>query len=332
MNVRLVAGSVLVLLLSHSAPGQQMPPGVNEIGTPTQANANSAETFKQTLMRRIVSEEAAVRQAESAHATNVELSKTYMRLGLSYSDAAQWDRSEAVMERSVFLLRHASGAVGDLATAITQLASLHLLMGKFRDSEREEQEALRLREGVGDQLQIARSWSDLAILYLAKQKYEKARDFARQAEAEFVTNGRANSLDRITARFTLSEAVCALKECQSVIPLLKAALDEAKVALHPEDFPLGLGTYLLGYAYWKSGSMSVAEDYLKQGTAQMSVQLGWGHPAYLKALRCYAQFLHENKQVEAANVVERRIRQTEAVVNVHSIQTAQGMFGPNGLR
>jgi tetratricopeptide (TPR) repeat protein len=309
-----------------------MPPGVNEIGTPTQANANSAETFKQTLMRRIVLEEAAVRQAESAHATNVELSKTYMRLGLSYSDAAQWDRSEAVMERSVFLLRHASGAVGDLATAITQLASLHLLMGKFRDSEREEQEALRLREGVGDQLQIARSWSDLAILYLAKQKYEQARDFARQAEAEFVTNGRANAVDRITARFTLSEAVCALKECQSVIPLLKAALDEAKVALHPDDFPLGLGTYLLGYAYWKSGNMSEAEDYLKQGTAQMNVQLGWGHPAYLKALRCYAQFLHENKQVEAANVVERRIRQAEAVVNVHSIQTAQGMFGANGLR
>jgi hypothetical protein len=59
----------------------------------------------------------------------------------------------------------------------------------------------------------------------------------------------------------------------------------------------------------------------------MSVQLGWGHPAYLKALRCYAQFLHENQQVEAANVVERRIRQAEAVVDVHSMQTAQGMFG-----
>jgi len=332
MNVRLAASSVVVLLLSHYASGQQMPLGVNETGKPTQADTNSAEAFKQTLMRRIVLEEAAVRRAESAHATNVELSKSYMRLGLSYSDAAQWDRAEAVMERSVFLLRHASGAVGDLATAITQLASLHLLMRKFRDSEREEQEALRLREGVGDQLQIARSWSELAMFYLAKQKYEKARDFARQAEAEFVTNGRASALDRITAQFTLSEAVCALKECPSVIPLLKAALDEAKAALHPDDFPLGLGTYLLGYAYWKSGDMSEAEDYLKQGMAQMNVQLGWGHPAYLRALRCYAQFLHENKQVEAANVVERRIRQAEALVNVHSIQTAQGIFGANGLR
>jgi tetratricopeptide (TPR) repeat protein len=327
MNARLIAGSVLVLLLSHFAPGQQTPRNVDETGTPASVTTDSPDVFKQKLMRRIAQEETAVRQAESAHVTNLELGETYLRLGLSYSGAAQWERSEAVLEHAVFLLRHISVPVADQATAITQLASLHLLMGKFRESEREDQEALRLREGLGDQLQIARSRSDLAILYLAKQKYEKARDLARQAEAEFVTNGRANALDRITARFTLSEALCALRECPSVIPLLKAALDEAKATLHPDDFPLGLGIYLLGYAYWKSGNMSEAEEYLKRGTAQMNVQLGWGHPAYLKALRCYAQFLHENQQLEAAKVVERRIRQAEAVVNVHSIQTAQGMFG-----
>jgi len=48
-------------------------------------------------------------------------------------------------------------------------------------------------------------------------------------------------------------------------------------------------------------------------------------------LKFYAQFLHEDQKVEAANVVERRIRQAQAVVDVHSIQTAQGMFGANGL-
>jgi hypothetical protein len=71
---------------------------------------------------------------------------------------------------------------------------------------------------------------------------------------------------------------------------------------------------------------------MARGTDKMSLQLGWGHPSYLKALRCYAQFLHENRQSEAANVVELRIRQAEAVVDVHSIQTAQGMFGVDGLR
>jgi tetratricopeptide (TPR) repeat protein len=212
------------------------------------------------------------------------------------------------------------------------LPNPHLLMGKVRESEREDQDALRLRLALGDQLQIARSRSDLAILYLNKQKYEKARDLARQAEAEFVTNGRATAMDRISARFTISEALCYLKDCPSAIPLLKAALDEAKATMRPDDFPLGLSTFLLGYAYWKSGDIRGAAEYLERGAAQMNAQLGWGHPAYLKALGCYAQFLHENHQGEAANVVERRIRQAQAVVDVHSLQTAQGMFGIDGLR
>jgi tetratricopeptide (TPR) repeat protein len=332
MNVRLVAGPILVLLLSQGAPGQQVLRGVDEIGPPTPVTAGDAGGIKQKLMRQIALEETAIRQAESAHATNVELGEAYVRLGLLYSDAALWGRAEAGLEHAVSLLRHASEPDADLATAIGQLASVHLLMGKVRETEREDQEALRLRQELGDQLQIARSRSDLAILYLNKQKYEKARDLAREAEAEFVTNGRARAMDRITARFTLSEALCYLKDCPSAIPLLKAALDEAKATMRPDDFPLGLSTFLLGYAYWKSGDMRGAAEYLERGAAQMNTQLGWGHPAYLRALRCYAEFLHENHQGEAASVVERRIRQAKAVVDVHSMQTKQGMFGIDGLR
>lgn len=332
MNVRLVASPVLVLLLSCYAPGQQMLRGADETGPPTRVTANAADAYKQKLMRRVAVEEAAVRQAESAHETNVALSKAYVQLGLWYQTSAQWNRSEAALNHAVSLLRHTSEASADLATAIGQLASLHVMMGKFRESEREDQEALKLRLDIGDPLLIARSRDDLAILYLAKQKYEKARDLARQAEAEFVTNGRADVFDRVTVRVTLAEALCYLKECPSAIPLLKVALDEAKATLRPDDFPVGLSTFLLGYAYWKSGNMAGAAEYMDRGTVQMNAQLGWGHPAYLRALVCYAQFLHENQQVEAANVVERRIRQAEAVVDVHSIQTAQGMFGVDGFR
>ncbi len=332
MNVRLVASPILVLLLSHYAPGQQMSRGVDQTGPPTRVTANAADALKQNLMRRIALAEAAVRQAEAAHESNVVLSRTYMQLGLWCQSAAQWGRSEAALGHAVSLLRQSFEPGADLAAAISQLASLHLMMGKLRETEREEEEALRLRQDIGDPLQIARSRNDLAILYLAKQKYEKARDLSRQAEAEFVKNGRANVLDRITARLTLAEALCDLKDCTSAISLLKAAVDESKATLHPDDFPVGVGNFLLGYAYWKSGNMSEAEEYMKQGTDQMNIQLGWGHPAYLRALTFYAQFLHENRQVEAANVVERRIRQAESVVDVHSIQTAQGMFGVGGLR
>jgi tetratricopeptide (TPR) repeat protein len=332
MNVRLVASPILVLLLSQYAPGQAMSRGVDQTGLRTGAASNTADAMKQNLMRRIALAEAAVRQAEAAHESTVVLSGTYVQLGLYYQSAAQWGRAEAALDHAVSLRRQPFESGADLASALSQLATLHVMMGKLRESEREEQEALKLRQNIGDPLQIARSRNDLAILYLAKQKYERARDLARQAEAEIDKNGRADVFDRVTARVTLAEALCDLKDCPSAISLLKAALDEAKAMLHPYDFPVGLSNFLLGYAYWKSGNMSEAEEFMKAGTDQMSVQLGWGHPAYVRALTFYAQFLHENRQVEAANIVERRIRQAEAVVDVHSIQTAQGMFGISGLR
>src|SRR5258707_1051597 len=175
MNIRLVASPILVLLLSHYAPGQPMPRVADETGPPMQVAANASDVYKQKLMLRIAVEEAAVRQAESVHATNVELSKAYVQLGVWYQAAAQWERSEAALEHAISLVRHTSEAGADLATALGHLASLHVMMGKFPEAERENQEALRLRQGLGDQLLIARSRDDLAIFYVAKQKFEKAK-------------------------------------------------------------------------------------------------------------------------------------------------------------
>src|SRR5258705_7563231 len=155
MNVRLVASPILVLLLSHYAPGQQVSLGVDQTGPPTRVTANTADALKQNLMRRIALAEAAVRQAESAHESNVVLSRAYVQLGLWCQNAAQWGRSEAALNHAVALARQPFEPGVDLATAISQLASLHLMMGKLRESEREEQEALKLRQDIGDPLQIA---------------------------------------------------------------------------------------------------------------------------------------------------------------------------------
>jgi tetratricopeptide (TPR) repeat protein len=326
MNVRLVVGPVLALLLSTHAPGQQMSQEAGEIGQSVRVPP-TAGAFKQEILHRISLKEAAVRQAESAHATNVELSVLYVHLGLLYQDAALWEKSEAMLVHAVSLLRHTAEQNGNLAAALGQLGSLHIEMGKLGESEKEELEALSLRLAIGNRLQIARSWSDLAALYLMKRKFAKARDFAQQAVAEFVTNGKADVLDRMSARFALSEALCYLKDCPSAIPLLKAALDDAKTSMRPDSFAIGESDFLLGYIYWKVGNISEADMHMERGAAQMNMQLGWGHPVYFKALASYAQFLRETHRVEAANVIEHRIRQAEAIVDVRSLQTGQGAFG-----
>lgn len=330
MEIRLVVGPILAFLLSAYAPGQQMSQPTAKVD-PLRANAD-AGAFKQVLLHQIVVDEAAIRQAEAAHATSDRLSRAYLHLGRLYQDVAQWDRAEAALEHAVSLARHSPVPSEDLAEALGQLGSLHVEMGKLRDSEKEELESLKMRQDLGDRLQIARSQSDLSTLYLVKQKFVKARDLARLALAEFDTNVKAGALDRISIRFALSEALCSIKDCPSAIPVLKVAMTEAKATMRPEDFPVGLSNFLLGYAYWKSGDMAEAEEYLKRGTDLMSIQLGWGHPAYLRALKTYARFLHEDQDLEAANVVERRIRQAEAVVDVHSLGTSQGTMGFVGVQ
>jgi tetratricopeptide (TPR) repeat protein len=332
MNVRLIANPIVALLLTPFAYGQQALPGGDETRGAVNVEANAGNAFRQDLARRIAVEEGSVRQAEAGHATDGELARRYTQLSFLYQNAAQWARSEAAAEHAVSLVRHAPEPSEELAAAIGGLGSLHVAMGKLRESEKEEQEGLRLREKLGDRVELARSWNDLAELSIAQHKYAKARDFAQKAIAEFVANEKANVYDRIVARSVLSLAICYLKACPSTIPVLKEAMDEAKAKLPSGDFTIGFGEFLLGFAYWKSGSMSEAGQHMQDGTAALNRQLGWGHPAYLNALKQYEQFLRENRQVEAANIVQRRIRQAEAVVDVHSIQTAQGMFDVGGLR
>lgn len=331
MNIRLIAIPIFALMLSPFAHSQQAPPGGDEVGGHARVEANAASAFKQVLVRQVAEQEQAVRKAEAAHVTDIELVKRYAQLGISYGNLAQWPRSEAAMEHAVALARRVPEPSEELAETLVQLGSVHLSMGKLRECEKEELEGLKLREKLGDRLQIARAWNNLGELFLAQRKFQKARDVAQKAVAEVVANKQSDVFDRTVARSVLSMAICFLKDCPSTIPLLKDAIDDAKAKMQPDDFPIGLVDFLLGFAYWKSGNVPEAGQHLQDGTSAMNRQLGWGHPAYLDALKQYEQFLRETRQVEAADAIRHKIRQAEAVVDVHAIQTSQGMFGIDGL-
>jgi tetratricopeptide (TPR) repeat protein len=284
------------------------------------------------LLRRIDVYEAGVRDAESAHASDVTVAVVYGRLASLYSDAAMYSRAEMALEHAIFLLHRSAEGSGELAEDINYLGLLHLQMGDLRQAEREELEALRRRQALGASVEIARSWNALAELYFRRGKYAMARDFGQRAIDEFSADKQANVIDQISSRLNLGMVLCYMKECPSAVPLLKEAIGIARTAFRPDDFPLGEGMFLLGFAYWKSGDMSDASDYMGRGTATMKGQLGWGHPTYLNALLQYAKFLRENKRREDAEVVERQIRQTEAVVDVRSLPTRNGADGIAGLR
>ncbi len=330
MNIRPVITVVFALAYSCVLSGQQMADSRN--GQAVGGAGESGTAFKRELERRIGRMEDTARKSEASHASNLELGKIYEQLGLLYEDAAQWVRSESAVEHAVSLLRRDEASKKELAKALSDLGNLHVVMGKLRESEKEGREALRLGEELGDKLQIAHSWDDLAALSLARHKYEQARDFARQSVAAFVANEGPEPFDAISARYTLGLAYCHLKDYASAIPLLTTAIDEARAKMRGEHIPIGFGEFLLGYALWKSGDPSSASGHFEVGVAGMREQLGWGHPVYLTVLGLYSQFLRETRQLEAAKDVERQIRRAEAVVDVRSLDTRGVASGFDGLR
>lgn len=323
MNVRLVVSVVLALSFSFSLAGQQIVSNAGKLV--------GAAAVKQEREFRISLLEDAARRGEANRGPNIDLGKIYGQLGLLYQDVALWARAEAALERAVQLFRRDEASKKELAKAISELGNLHVAMGKLRDSEKEGQEALRIAEELGDKLVIAQSWDDLAGLALAQHKYERARDFAEKAVAEFVANKGSEPFEVISARYTLALADCNLGDYGHAIPLLTDAVDEARTKMSPRDLPAGFGEFLLGYALWKSGDTSAAGAHLEEGIAVVKEQLGWGHPVYLRVLEHYAQYLRETRRLEAANGVMREIRRAEAVVDVRSLETRSAPNGFDGL-
>jgi len=354
MKPRLFISLTFALLLSPCAPGQTMPAG-SEMGhglrdttgasapssmpeksdatvhgatSPADVqNGNSVSTKKQ-LLHRIDLYEDALRQAKDAHASDAELGRLYLTIGVLSDEAQLWDRAEINLEQARSLLAHSAESSRDLATTLGVLGTLHMVMRKFRQSEKEEEEALRLRENLRNPLLIARSWSDLATLYLAENKFAKAKGFAEKAIAEFGANAGTTVYDRITVRYVLGVALCMSKDCASAIAPLEDAVHEAKANLLQD----GMGDFLLGYVFWKSGNLVEGGRHMEEGMDVLNEQLGVGNPSSLVASRQYAKFLRESRRVDEAEVIERRIRQAEAVVDVHSIQAYQGGNGLAALR
>ena len=280
---------------------------------------------KPEALRRIALYEASIRQLESSTPIAGEaLLKAYQQLGSLYVYVAMYAKAEDAMRHAIALLRN--GPQDQLAAEIGQLAILHIAMGELHESEKEDFEALRIREQVGDPLGIAQVWNDLGGLYVKKRDFRKAADFAQKAMAVLGDDPRGDPIDRIAVRQTLGVALCELHDCARAIPILKESIELAKATFGPESLPVGVAGYFLGTAYWRNGDMVTAADWLSQGIASMKATLGWGHPTYLNALTKYAHFLRQRGDVQAADLVESEVRQASAVVDVRTLTAGSSAF------
>jgi tetratricopeptide (TPR) repeat protein len=313
--IRSLIAVLMMALACASANGQ--PDGMTTAAAAENVPQSNAEfPGKPELLRRIALYETAARNAEATQAGHESLVKIYTNLGALYEDASMYLKSEDAMRKAISLLE--AGPQDQLAEEIGHLAVLHVAMGELREAEKDQMEALQIRETVGDPVGIALTWNDLADLYVKQRHYKKALGYAQRAMDILGDRPDVSPPDRIAVRQTLALAFCGSRDYQSAIPLLKDAIELSKISSGADSLEVGIDYYLLGYVDWQSGDMIGAEEWMGRGITRMKVDLGWGHTIYVNAIRQYARFLKETGHMEEAASAQAEARQSEAVVDARS--------------
>jgi tetratricopeptide (TPR) repeat protein len=276
---------------------------------------NAQILTKGDLQRETAEYEAYSRSAEPPHMPAVEAGRIWLHLGILYQHAGKYGQSEITYEHAMRLLTIAPVSQPDLADAIDDLGTLYMETGNLKGAEDAESKAMKMREATGLESELRQSWYHLATLYLREHQADKSRSFAQRAFDAFSKDMNAVPEDKIGAQFVLSASLCQSHRYLEAIALLQSALQLSNDLYGPEQFPTGLNTFLLGYAYWKSGDLVSANKLMQRGSDILGKTLEW-HPAYLIVLTQYAQFLRKAHKQDAAHAIEKEIKQRSADLNL----------------
>jgi len=253
--------------------------------------------------------------------------KAWLKLAILRQDAARYRDSEQAYRRAIALLK--SGERATLADAMDRLGTMYAECGEIAKAEHLERKALAIRERARDVAGAGISHTHLSVLLLGK------RDFsAAEAEAEAATmmlipeqTRPVPSLttvtpeDRMSALINLALVRCARGACGSAVNQLKCALSIAHKNYPDNSIPVGFVDFLLGYALWMSGDSISAEEMMRSGTQELSTQIGWGHPMYVRVMRQYGMFLREAGRMSEAEEITARIAKFERSPGTVDVQS-----------
>jgi tetratricopeptide (TPR) repeat protein len=214
---------IALISLLYAAQVRAQPPTASPAPTPN--NVDASIPPKAELLRRIDLYETALHRPGINRIDDASVARVYASLGNCYLDLAMYLKAEDAMRHAIALMRH--GPQPALADEIAQLAVLHLAMGDFKQAEKEQMEALAIREQIGDPVGLALTWNDLASLYIRQRQFSKALDYAQRAMPVLASNPSVQASDRIAIRQTLASALCGMHQCDRAIPQLQQALSLA---------------------------------------------------------------------------------------------------------
>jgi tetratricopeptide (TPR) repeat protein len=252
--------------------------------------------------------------------------KAWLKLAILRQNVAHYRDSEQAYRRAIALLK--AGERATLADAMDRMGTMYAECGEFSKAERLERKALGIRERENDASLIGISHTHLSVLLLGKREFSSAEAEAEMAARLLIpkqtrpaSQTTATPEDQMSALINLALVRCARGACRSAEPPLRCALNIAHMNYSDNSIPVGFIDFLLGYVLWKSGDNHSAEELMRNGTQELSTQLGWGHPMYVRAMRQYGMFLTQAGHTSEAEDIRARIAKFERSPGTIDVQS-----------
>lgn len=285
---------------------------------------------KQEILRRMTALEDLARNAKSLHLSQQDLIKVYKNLALLYDLSGMIPHAVAATQQAIALMK--DGPQDQLAEEYNILSTMHGLAGDLRQAEKDEKDALAVREKIGDPLGTALTWTDIAGLYCEEHHYEKALEYAQKSYDVLANHTDMKPTNHVAVLQTMAFALCGVHQCSKGVPIMKAALEESRSAFGPDSLSAAAQGFALGYVYWKNGDNTEAAEWMRESLVRIKSYLGWGAPLYVNSIKQYARFLHETGERDEARNTEAEIHIIESVVDARSLTTRNTGFLSPGNR
>jgi len=288
------------------------------------------ELDRQEVLRRVEFFENLVRNAATLHIDHQNLIKVYKNLGVLYNAAGMIPKAAVATQRAIELM--SDGPKDELAEEFNRLSMTHSLLGNLKQAEKDQQQALVIRKEIGDPLGVALTWTDMASTYLQDRHYKKASEYARKSYDILGNRTDIEPTDHIAVLQVMASALCGMKRCSEAVPIMKRAVEESKSAYGIDSLSAAIEGFGLGVIFWNEGDNIDAADWMRRSLARMKVNLGWGAPVYVSAVKQYAQFLYQTGQSQEASNAESEVRHIESILDARTVVTRGEEFLSQGKR
>jgi tetratricopeptide (TPR) repeat protein len=256
-----------------------------------------------------------VHHSAELHLTRAQTGILWGRIASGYQDEAEIAAAADAYDRSLELLRTEPAARADYATVLDNLGSLYLETGRPNEAENYGNEALRVREALGDQLAIASSQHHLAEVFLVKRRFGDAEKEASMALEAQAAADDPDAGDRVGALLTRTYARCFSGKCAEGLQDAEQAMAIARTGFQPDSVPAAHIWLALGLAQWKTGAVEDADTSMRRGIEILRTRMSPADPLLLGALTQYSTYLEAvHRKPEARRVEEevaRENRQSE---------------------